>query len=208
MAEFASSNADATGMRVPGEERGVAGRRVRLLYLLPVLVFGGLALLFLMRLFSGDPSKVPSVLIGRPVPAFALEPLPGLVQAGQSVPGLSAADLKGRVTVVNVWASWCGPCRQEHPMLIALGNNPAVRVVGINYKDNPENARRFLGALGNPFAAVGIDPSGRAAIDWGVYGVPETFIVGPDGTIRHKHIGPLLSAHMPAFMEKVRAAAR
>jgi cytochrome c biogenesis protein CcmG/thiol:disulfide interchange protein DsbE len=93
-------------------------------------------------------------------------------------------------------------------MLIALAKNPAVRVVGINYKDNPENARRFLGSLGNPFAAVGIDPSGRTAIDWGVYGVPETFVVGPDGTIRHKHIGPLAPVQMPAFMEKVRAAAR
>jgi cytochrome c biogenesis protein CcmG/thiol:disulfide interchange protein DsbE len=122
------------------------------------------------------------------------------------VPGLSDADLKGRVTVVNVWASWCVPCRQEHPVLAELAKNPSMRVVGINYKDNPENARRFLGSLGNPFAAIGIDPNGRAAIDWGVYGVPETFVVGPDGTIRHKHIGALLPAHMPAFLEKVRAA--
>jgi cytochrome c biogenesis protein CcmG/thiol:disulfide interchange protein DsbE len=172
------------------------------------LVFTALALLFLVRLYAGDPSKVPSVLIGRPVPTFVLEPLPGLTQNGQPVPGLSDADLKGRVTVVNVWASWCGPCRQEHPALVELAKTPVVRVVGINYKDNPENARRFLGALGNPFAAVGADPSGRAAIDWGVYGVPETFVVGPDGTIRHKHIGPLLPEQMPAFMDKVRAAAK
>ena len=121
------------------------------------------------------------------------------------MPGLSGDDLKGGVTVVNVWASWCAPCRQEHPLLMDLAKNPAVRVVGINYKDNPENARRFLGALGNPFAAVGGDPSGRAAIDWGVYGVPETFVVGPDGAIRHKHIGPLTPEAMPAFMDKVRA---
>ncbi|HEX2726850.1 MAG TPA: DsbE family thiol:disulfide interchange protein [Beijerinckiaceae bacterium] len=192
----------------PSLETAEPQPRVRLLYLLPVLVFTALALLFLVRLFSGDPSRVPSALIGRPVPAFALEPLPGLAQAGQPVPGLADADLKGRVTVVNVWASWCGPCRQEHPMLIALARNPSVRVVGINYKDNPENARRFLGALGNPFAAVGIDPSGRAAIDWGVYGVPETFVIGPDGTIRHKHIGPLAPAQMSAFLEQIRAAAR
>ena len=208
MPETTSPDTDPAVVGAPSLETAEAQPRVRLLYLLPVLVFTALALLFLVRLFSGDPSKVPSALIGRPVPAFALEPLPGLAQAGQPVPGLSDADLKGRVTVVNVWASWCGPCRQEHPMLIALARNPSVRVVGINYKDNPENARRFLGALGNPFAAVGVDPSGRAAIDWGVYGVPETFVVGPDGTIRHKHIGPLAPAQMSAFLEQVRAAAR
>ena len=191
-----------------GSHPGVAGRRARVLYLLPLLVFAALALLFLVRLHSGDPSRVPSALIGRPVPTFALEPLPGLVAAGQPVPGLSDADLKGRVTVVNVWASWCVPCRQEHPALVDLAKDASVRVVGINYKDNPENARRFLGSLGNPFVAVGVDPNGRAAIDWGVYGVPETFVVGPDGAIRHKHIGPLLPAHMPAFMDKVQAAGR
>jgi cytochrome c biogenesis protein CcmG, thiol:disulfide interchange protein DsbE len=182
--------------------------RFRLLHLLPVLVFTGLALLFLIRLYAGDPSRVPSALIGRPAPVFVLEPLPGLTQAGQPVPGLSDADLKGRVTVINVWASWCGPCRQEHPTLVELAKNPAIRLVGINYKDNPENARRFLGALGNPFAAVGVDPAGRAAIDWGVYGVPETFVVGPDGTIRHKHIGPLLPPHMAGFLAKIDAARR
>jgi cytochrome c biogenesis protein CcmG, thiol:disulfide interchange protein DsbE len=182
--------------------------RIRILYLVPLVVFAALALLFLMRLYAGDPSRVPSALIGRPVPAVALEPLPGLAQDGQPVPGLSDADFKGRVTVVNVWASWCAPCRQEHPALIELAKNPSIRVVGINYKDNPENARRFLGSLGNPFAAIGIDPNGRAAIDWGVYGVPETFVVGPDGTIRHKHIGPLHPEQMPAFMDKVGAAAR
>ena len=180
--------------------------RMRILYLVPLFVFAALALLFLVRLYAGDPSRVPSALIGRSVPAFTLEPLPGLSHAGQPVPGLSDADLKGRVTVVNVWASWCVPCRQEHPVLVELAKNPVVRVVGINYKDNPENARRFLGSLGNPFAAVGIDPNGRAAIDWGVYGVPETFVVGPDGTIRHKHIGPLQPEQMPAFMDQVRAA--
>jgi cytochrome c biogenesis protein CcmG, thiol:disulfide interchange protein DsbE len=206
--ELASPNADGAAIDPVVQEADETGPRRRLLYLLPAVVFAALALLFLIRLLAGDPSRIPSALIGRPVPAFALEALPGLVQAGQPVPGLSDADLKGRVTVVNVWASWCGPCRQEHPMLIALAKNPSVRVVGINYKDNPENARRFLGALGNPFVAVGVDPSGRTAIDWGVYGVPETFIVGPDGTIRHKHIGPLVPAQMSAFMERTRAAAR
>jgi cytochrome c biogenesis protein CcmG, thiol:disulfide interchange protein DsbE len=132
--------------------------------------------------------------------------VPGLTEGGNPVPGLSDADLKGRVTVVNVWASWCVPCRQEHPALVELAKDPAVRVVGINYKDSPDNARRFLRELGNPFAAIGADSSGRAAIDWGVYGVPETFVVGPDGTIRHKHIGPLQPGQMRAFTDAVRAA--
>jgi len=186
----------------PGESR----KSIRLLFMLPVLIFAGLAVLFLVRLHSGDPSKVPSALIGRPAPVFSLAAVPGLATGGQLVPGLSSDDLKGRVTVVNVWASWCGPCRQEHPALMELAKNPAIRVVGINYKDDPENARRFLGALGNPFQAVGADPNGRAAIDWGVYGVPETFVIGPDGTIRYKHIGPLLPEQLPEFLRQVRAA--
>jgi cytochrome c biogenesis protein CcmG, thiol:disulfide interchange protein DsbE len=196
-----------TPVPAPPDETGRKG--ARLLYLLPVLAFAALAVLFLVRLFAGDPSRVPSALIGRPVPAFALAPLAGLTASGQPVPGLSDAALKGgKVTIVNVWASWCAPCRQEHPALMELAKEPSVRVVGINYKDNPENARRFLGQLGNPFSAVGTDPNGRAAIDWGVYGVPETFVVAPDGTIRHKHIGPILPEQMTAFREKVRAAAR
>ena len=180
--------------------------RLRLLYLLPALVFGALALLFLIRLYAGDPSKVPSALIGRPAPTFALEPLPGLVRDGEPVPGLAEADLKGAVTVVNVWASWCAPCRQEHPLLMELAKDLSVRVVGINYKDATETARRFLGTFGNPFAAVGVDPNGRAAIDWGVYGVPETFVIGPDGTIRHKQVGPLLPEHMRRFRSELKKA--
>jgi cytochrome c biogenesis protein CcmG, thiol:disulfide interchange protein DsbE len=181
--------------------------RLRLLHLLPILVFSALAILFLIRLYSGDPSQVPSALIGRPVPSFNLAPVAGLTAAGAGVPGLSDADLRaGKVVVVNVWASWCGPCRQEHPALMELAKDPSIRVVGINYKDDPDNARRFLGQFGNPFAAVGTDPNGRAVIDWGVYGVPETFVVGPDGTIRHKHIGPILPHHAANFMKQVRAA--
>jgi cytochrome c biogenesis protein CcmG/thiol:disulfide interchange protein DsbE len=174
-------------------------RRSRLLFVLPALIFAALALLFVMRLYAGDPSRLPSALIGRQVPAFALAPLEGLQADGRPVPGLSQGDLKGQVTIVNVWASWCAPCRQEHPVLMDLARAGGARVVGINYKDNPENARRFLGALGNPFAAVGTDPNGRTAIDWGVYGVPETFVVGPDGTIRYKHVGPLTPETLPAF---------
>lgn len=178
--------------------------RRRILFLLPVVVFVGLALLFVFRLGGGDPSQVPSALIDKPAPKFTLAPLEGLVANGQPVPGLSDADFRGRVTVVNVWASWCGPCRQEHPFLMELAKDPSIQVVGINQRDNPDNARRFLGALGNPFAAVGTDPKGRASIDWGVYGVPETFIVGPDGMIRHKHIGALTVEAMPAFMARLR----
>jgi cytochrome c biogenesis protein CcmG, thiol:disulfide interchange protein DsbE len=181
--------------------------RLRLIYFVPALVFGALSLLFLVRLHSGDPSRVPSALIGRPVPSFTLEPLAGLTQDGRPLPGLAEADLKsGAVTVVNVWASWCGPCRQEHPLLMELAKDPSIRVVGINYKDSPENARRFLGTFGNPFAAVGVDPNGRAAIDWGVYGVPESFIVGPDGTIRHKQVGPLTPAEFARFRAELRKA--
>ena len=183
--------------------------RSRLIFILPGLVFLALAGLFAVQLVSGrNPAEVPSVLINKPVPTFSLAPLEGLMADGKAVPGFSNEDLKGRVTVVNVWASWCAPCRQEHPALMDLARDGSVRVAGINYKDDPENARRFLGALGNPYAAVGVDPTGRTAIDWGVYGVPETFVIGPDGTIRHKHIGPLLPEHMPAFLDKVREAAR
>ena len=181
-----------------------APSRSRLIFVLPALVFIGLTVLFAVQLTSGrNPAELPSVLINKPVPVFSLAPLEGLTAGGKPVPGFSNEDLKGRVTVVNVWASWCAPCRQEHPLLVDLAKDPSIRVVGINQKDKPENARRFLGALGNPYAAVGVDPNGRASIDWGVYGVPETFIVGPDGTIRHKHIGPLTPENFGAFKERL-----
>lgn len=181
----------------------------RLLYILPVAIFAGLAVLFAIRLGSGDPSRVPSALIGRPAPAVALPPLAGLAAPdGTAVPGLDAAAPGGRVSIVNVWASWCAPCRIEHPALMEIARDPALRVVGINYKDKEEAARRFLATLGNPFSAVGVDATGRAAIEWGVYGVPETFVVGRDGRIRHKHVGPLTPETLPGFMDQVRAAAR
>lgn len=169
-------------------------RRRPLLLLLPVLLFAALAGLFFVRLYSGDPSRIPSALIGRPAPDLSLPPLEGLVKDGVAVPGLSPADFKGKVTLVNVWASWCAPCREEHPLLMALARDPRLRLVGLNYKDAPDNARRFLGQHGLPYAAVGVDPNGRAAIEWGVYGVPETFLVGPDGAIAYKFVGPLNEA--------------
>ncbi|MFG1461598.1 DsbE family thiol:disulfide interchange protein [Xanthobacter sp. DSM 24535] len=166
-------------------------RRPSLLVLLPVVAFGLLAALFLVRLFAGDPSQIPSALVNRPAPKLDLPPLPGLLNNGTPVPGLGSTDFAGKVTLVNVWASWCAPCREEHPILMQLAQDPRLRVIGINYKDAPDNARRFLGQYGLPFAAVGTDPNGRVAIDWGVYGVPETFLVAPDGTIAHKFVGPL-----------------
>ncbi|MFZ5673922.1 MAG: DsbE family thiol:disulfide interchange protein [Pseudomonadota bacterium] len=156
------------------------------LTLLPVALFALLAVLF-YRGLSGNPADVPSVLINKPVPVFTLSPIEGL-----DLPGLTSDDLKkGEVTLVNVWASWCVPCREEHPMLMELARRGDLRIVGINYKDDPENARRFLVTLGIPFAAIGADPNGRAAVDWGVYGVPESFLVDGQGTIRLKWIGPL-----------------
>jgi cytochrome c biogenesis protein CcmG/thiol:disulfide interchange protein DsbE len=155
--------------------------------LLPVMAFAALAAIFIVGIRSGDPSRVPSVLIDRPVPEFSLPPL-----EGAGVPGVGSKDFtKGRVTLVNIWASWCGPCRLEHPILMTLKQREDLDVVGINYKDNPVQALQFLDRLGQPFAAIGVDEKGRAAIDWGVYGVPETFIVDGSGTIRFKWVGPL-----------------
>jgi len=170
----------------------------RLGVLIPLILFVALVGLFYARLYAGDPSEIPSALIGREAPDFSLPPLAGLTNAdGSTVPGLSRADLgQGRVTVVNVWASWCGPCRQEHEFLEKLAAMNRVRLVGIAYKDEPGNALGFLKEVGNPFNAVGMDEKGRAAIDWGVYGVPETFVIGKDGRIAYKHIGPLTEASL------------
>jgi cytochrome c biogenesis protein CcmG/thiol:disulfide interchange protein DsbE len=167
------------------EERP-AGKSRPWLAILPLVVFAGLAAIFLIQLRSGqDSSFVPSALIGHPAPHTDL---PALADSG--LPGLGSADFKGRVTLVNVWASWCAPCREEQPLLMTLKNDPRFRLVGLNYKDKPKNALRFLGEMGNPFAAIGVDESGRTAIDWGVYGVPETYLVGKDGRILYKHVGP------------------
>ena len=172
-------------------------RTLRLIALLPLGFFLALALVFLMRLESGvDPQSIPSALVGKPAPEFDLPPL-----GPASLPGLKRADLNGQVTVVNVFASWCGPCRVEHPQLAELAKDKRFRTVGINYKDQPDNAARFLSELGNPYTAIGVDIKGRAAIDWGVYGVPETFIVGRDGVIRHKFIGPITAEAAEAVIK-------
>ena len=167
------------------------GRRRLLIAFLPLILFVALAGVFLYQLGSGkDASEIPSVLIGTKAPTLDLPPLEGLARDGAQVPALTDAVIDGKLALVNVWASWCVPCRQEHPILLELARDPRVALVGINYKDKNENALKFLGELGNPFAAVGVDPAGKAAIDWGVYGIPETYLVAPDGEILLKQIGP------------------
>jgi cytochrome c biogenesis protein CcmG, thiol:disulfide interchange protein DsbE len=191
------------------ERTGMARRR--LLVLLPLLIFLAVVALFLIRLFAGDPSRIPSALIGHPAPATTLPPVAGLERDGKPVPGIDPASFKGAVTLLNVWASWCVPCHDEAPLLMQLAQNPRLRIVGINYKDEAENARRFLGRYGDPFAAAGADISGRAAIEWGVYGVPETFIIGRDGRIAYKLVGPItpenLETTIKPEVEKALAAA-
>jgi cytochrome c biogenesis protein CcmG/thiol:disulfide interchange protein DsbE len=172
-------------------EPAAASRRRPLLMLLPLVVFLGLAVLFWFRLGSGDPSRIPSALIGRPAPQTQLPPLEGLANNGAPVPGLDPAALKGKVSVVNVWASWCVPCHDEAQLLVDLSRDKRFQIVGINYKDGADNARRFLGRYGNPYDIVGVDGNGRAGIEWGVYGVPETFVVGRDATIAYKLVGPI-----------------
>jgi len=175
--------------------------RRRLIVLLPLLAFLALVALFLYRLGSGDPSKLPSALIGRPVPDTPLPPIAGLLRDGATVPGIDSADFKGAVTLLNVWASWCVPCHDEAPLLMTLAADKRFRIAGINYKDQPDNARRFIGRYGNPFVAVGVDGQGRASIDWGVYGVPETFVIGRDGRIAYKLIGPITPGNLDATLK-------
>ena len=157
----------------------------RLVYLLPVAIFAALALGFAIGLRL-DPKVVPSALIDQPVPQFALP----AIESGRGK-GFATADLTGGVTVVNVFASWCIPCKAEHPLVTRLAQSGLVRVYGLNYKDPPAEALAWLTRLGDPYTATGADRDGRVAIDWGVYGVPETFIIDAQGRIRHKHVGPI-----------------
>jgi cytochrome c biogenesis protein CcmG/thiol:disulfide interchange protein DsbE len=162
------------------------------LRVLPVLLFAALAVVFAIMLSAGDPSKLPSTLIGKPAPRLMLAALEGLEQGGRPVPGVEPSGLEtGQPVVVNFWASWCAPCIAEHPLLISLVAETGVTLVGINYKDQAANARRFLGRYGNPFTAVGVDADGRAAIEWGVYGMPETFVLDGQGRIVYKHVGQI-----------------
>lgn len=164
----------------------------RLVYLVPLVAFIAIAGYFYLGL-QRDSRKLPSVLIDQPVPSFALPPL------FDDKPGLRTADLGGEVALVNVFASWCAPCRVEHPILIRLANNEKVPLYGINHKDRPEDAKRWLAELGDPYRRIGVDRDGRAGIEWGVYGVPETFIIDRQGRIRYRHVGPI----MPQDLDKV-----
>ncbi len=160
----------------------------RLIFLLPLLLFAALAGYFAFALISGrDPRELPSALLDKPAPDFDL---PGLLE-GQR---LSIAGLRGQVFVLNVFASWCAPCRVEHPLLLRLARQDKVHLVGIAYKDRPEDSRRFLAELGNPYRATGIDRDGRTGIDFGLYGVPETYVIDRQGHIRKRFVGPLSAA--------------
>lgn len=162
-------------------------RRRLLLAFLPLAIFALMALVFYLMLTSGrDAQTIPSVLIGAPAPPTNLPPLDPAAATG-----LDSADFSGQVTLVNVWASWCGPCRQEHPLLMALSRDARITIAGLNYKDAPANASKFLTELGDPYRVIGVDRTGSTTIDWGVYGVPETFLVDRSGIIRYKHVGPL-----------------
>ena len=161
-----------------------------LLFALPLIALVALVAVFAFSI-DRDPGLVRSVLIDKPAPTFAMAEVPEL-----GVPGFDTASLMGEVTVVNVFASWCIPCRDEHPLLVALKEMTGVRLFGINQADAPENARAFLAELGNPYDAVGADRDRRVSIDWGVYGVPETFVVDAQGIITFKHVGPLTTQTM------------
>jgi cytochrome c biogenesis protein CcmG/thiol:disulfide interchange protein DsbE len=161
----------------------------RLIYLLPVVIFAGIAAWFWLGLSPDrDPTVVPSVMIDKPAPDFDLPPL----VAG--TPGLKSTELKGHVTLINFFASWCVPCRAEHPLLLVLAQDKRLEIEGIAYKNKPEDTTAYLAELGNPYARVVVDQLGRTAIDFGVYGVPETYLIDRDGRIRFRQVGPLTEA--------------
>lgn len=186
------------------------GRRSGLL-VIPLLIFTALVAMLAFALQKGDPTKLPSALIGKPAPPLNLAPLAGATREdGGPLPGLNHTALsQGRVSVINFWASWCAPCVQEHPLLVAVSqSHPDVALYGVNYKDQVSNARRFLGRYGNPFTAIGVDADGRAAIEWGVYGMPETFVVNGQGMIVYKHVGPLSAQSLETKLVPAIVAAR
>jgi cytochrome c biogenesis protein CcmG/thiol:disulfide interchange protein DsbE len=176
-------------------------KRRNIFVLLPLIAFLGLAALFFVRLGAGDASRLPSALIGQPAPKTDLPPLAGLERNGTAVPGVTNATFEGAVTLVNVWASWCVPCADEVPFLDQLSKDKRIQLVGINYKDSADNARRFLNRYGNPFVATGADSNGRTSIDWGVYGVPENFVVGRDGRIAYKLVGPITAENFAKMLK-------
>ncbi|MGH1483678.1 MAG: DsbE family thiol:disulfide interchange protein [Geminicoccales bacterium] len=198
-----TANPEAGPASTASPGAGPASSYGRLGYLLPVIVFlvigAGLGIGL-----TRDPSTLPSALIDKPVPTFEL---PALVAGGIDKPGLASADLTGKVQLVNVFASWCGPCRVEHPILMGLAKD-GVPVQALNYKDQPEDAAGFLNQLGDPYEKIGVDQNGRTGIEWGVYGVPETFVIDAEGKIRHKHVGPLMARDvegLKSIIEDLRA---
>ncbi|MAT64021.1 MAG: DsbE family thiol:disulfide interchange protein [Gammaproteobacteria bacterium] len=158
--------------------------RLRPVFLVPIVLFIAIAIALGWGL-TRNPSTIPSALIGKPVPDFALAPVQGRML------GLAAADVRGQVSLVNVFASWCTACRAEHPLFMGLAQSGAVPIHGLNYKDRPADAAQWLDTLGDPYTRTGADLDGRVGIDWGVYGVPETFVVDADGRVAFKHIGPV-----------------
>ena len=216
MSASGMSDGRPQGAPEPRPDEPAAPRARRLLAALPLVGFAGLAALFLVRLGAGDPSRIPSPLIGLPVPEFALPPLPGRPPSAgaPAARGLDAADLKrGHVTLLNVFASWCAECHDEHALLMRLAASPRMKALGIPldgivYKDRAEDARRYLGTKGDPYGAVGDDRSGRTAIDFGVYGVPETFVVRGDGTLAYKLIGPVTPENLGTLESEIEKAAR
>ena len=166
----------------------------RLFYLLPLAVFLGVAVYFAIGL-TKDPRLIPSALIDQPVPDFDLPPL----LTGK--PGLKTADLKGEVALVNVFASWCVPCRVEHPLLMRLAKEATVPIHGLNWKDKRHDATAWLEELGDPFSRIGFDGDNKTGIDWGVYGVPETYVIDREGRIRYKHVGPMFEETWKDILE-------
>jgi cytochrome c biogenesis protein CcmG/thiol:disulfide interchange protein DsbE len=168
-------------------------------FLAPIVIFGLLVAVFVVGL-GKDPALVPSPLVGKPAPEFTL---PRLDDPSQS---LSRSDLLGKTSLVNVWGTWCAGCREEHDTLLALARDSGIPIYGINWKDDQQLAREWLATLGNPYVAVGVDQEGRTALDWGVYGAPETFLIGPDGTVLYKHIAPItLEVWREQFLPRITA---
>ena len=180
-------------------------------YLLPAGFFVVLAVFLLLGL-GRNPNEIPSPLIGKEAPAFELPRLAGVAAPDTSTNSISSASLRGKPYLLNVWASWCMPCLQEHPQMMALAQRHRIRMVGMNYKDRPEDARRWLARNGNPFDEIMVDAQGRTAIDFGVYGVPETFLIDGKGRIRRKIVGAIsietLQNELLPAIEKLEAEAK
>jgi len=197
----------------PGADGPSSARKSKLGWVIaPLLIFGSLVAVFGFALWSGDPDRLPSALIGKPVPHVEFPALEGLVESGRPVSGFTSADLaSGEVSVVNFWASWCTACVEEHPLLLQLKKKTGVKLYGVDYKDSSDTARRYLGRYGNPYDAVGTDSNGRSAIEWGVYKMPETFVVNGKGEIAYKHVGAITqesleSKLLPAIARAASAA--